>query len=121
MPLVFVQLKEDLHLHLNAEQRHPDEFLLYPKGNRLRPMDQASVHRWFKRALERAGLSASIKLHELRHSAADELWRVTGDIVKAQQLLRHESVGTTQTYLHPKRDDLIAGLQEVEAAWQVVR
>jgi site-specific recombinase XerD len=49
-------------------------------------------------------------MHELRHSAADNLWRATGDLMLAQQLLRHESVATTQAYLHPTRDDLADAL-----------
>jgi Phage integrase family len=64
-------------------------------------MDLASAHRWFKRCLERAGLSTDWSLHDLRHSAADALYRVTGDIVLAQQLLRHADVRTTRGYLHP--------------------
>ena len=58
----------------------------------------------------------TLKLHELRHSAADNLWRETGNLLLAQQLLRHESVATTQAYLHPTREDLshaLAGLQVV--------
>jgi site-specific recombinase XerD len=56
--------------------------------------------------LRRAGLPETVKIHESRHSAADNVWRQTGDLMIAQQLLRHESVATTQTYLHPNRDDL---------------
>ena len=63
-------------------------------------MNPASVHRWFKRCLERAGLPGTIKIHELRQSAGDALWRDSRDILLAQQLLRHESVATTQSYLH---------------------
>jgi integrase len=48
---------------------------------------------------------------------ADNLWRETGNLLLAQQLLRHSSVATTQDYLHPTRDDLAAGL----AKMQVVR
>jgi hypothetical protein len=51
---------------------------------------------------------------ELRHSAADHLWRRTGDIVLAQQLLRHDSPATTAAYLHPTRDDLAAALGALE-------
>jgi site-specific recombinase XerD len=81
-------------------------------------MDPASVHRWLKTCLDRAGLPATIKTHELRHSAADHLWRATGNLMLAQQLLRHESVATTQAYLHPTRDDLAQGLASLT---QVVR
>ena len=47
-------------------------------------MDPASLHRWSKVALKRAGLPENIKLHELRHSAGDNLYRATGDVGKAQ-------------------------------------
>jgi site-specific recombinase XerC len=121
VPLVYGSLKDDLLMHVNVERREPHEFLLYPRDNRWRPMDSSSVHRWFKHCLERADLPGSMMLHELRHSAADELWRTTGDIVKAQRLLRHESVATTQGYLHPSQEDLAAGLRAVEAKWRQLR
>jgi integrase/recombinase XerD len=111
-PLGFKQLKADLEVFLLG--RDPDEYMLYPKNRRHDPMDPASVHRWFKTCLERAGLPATIKLHELRHSAGDNLWRQTGNLLLAQQLLRHESVATTQAYLHPNRDDLSAALASLE-------
>ena len=79
-------LKDDLNLELLT--REPDEYLLYPRERKADPMDAASLHRWFKKALKRAGLSESIKIHELRHSAADNLYRDTGNVILAQQLLR---------------------------------
>lgn len=45
-------------------------------------------------------------------------WRATGNLMLASQLLRHESVATTQAYLHPTRDDLAQGLASLN---QVVR
>jgi site-specific recombinase XerD len=54
-------------------------------------------------------------MHELRHSAADNLWRETGNIVLAQQLLRHENVKTTMGYLHPTREDLEAALAQIQS------
>ena len=69
---------------------------------------------WFKRCLRVAELPESIQLHELRHSAADALYRKTGDIGKAQQLLRHESPATTAGYLHPRLDDLEAALESLD-------
>ena len=116
MPIGFRDLQRDLYLHISGEGRKPDEYLLYPKSSRSRPMDPGSVHRWFKKCLERAEVP-DIPMHELRHSAADDIWRVTGDIVKAQMLLRHESVATTQIYLHPSQDDLAEAMKAVDAAW----
>jgi site-specific recombinase XerD len=74
-------------------------------------MTSYGIHLWFKRALKTAGLPETIKMHELRHSAADNLWRETGNIVHAKQLLRHRSVGTTEAYLHPSMDDLTAAMR----------
>jgi site-specific recombinase XerC len=119
LPLGYQSLKSDLELHLL--DRQPGEYLIYPKNHRTRPMDHASIHRWFKICLDRAGLPGSIKMHEMRHSAADNLWRQTGNLMLAQQLLRHESVATTQVYLHPNRDDLAAALAAMERSGSDVR
>lgn len=120
LPLAFSVLERDLYLHVQGEARRPDEYLLYPKKDRCRPLDPSAMHRWFGRCVENAGLPA-MEMHGLRHTAADELWHATGNIVLAQQLLRHENVATTITYLHPRREDLVRGLQAVEASWQGVR
>ena len=41
---------------------------------------------------------------------------ISKNIVLAQQILRHKSVGTTQTYLHPSMDDLNAALEAMDAS-----
>jgi integrase/recombinase XerD len=77
-------------------------------------MMSSAVRNWFKKCLARAGLPSSIKMHELRHSAADNLWRRSGNLLLAQALPRHESVATTQVYLHPSRDDLARALAALD-------
>jgi integrase len=79
-------------------------------------MDHGSVHRWFKRCLELAGLP-DFPMHELRHSAGDAIYRLTGDLVLAQQLLRHEDIKTTRGYLHPSLDRLKSAMADLEASW----
>lgn len=116
LPLEFPSLNRDLELHVR--ERHPDEYLLYPRSHRRRPMDSSSIHRWFKRCLEVAELPSTILMHELRHSAADHLWRESGNLVLAQELLRHESVATTQVYLHPSRRDLALAMHRLDEAWR---
>ena len=64
--------------------------------------------------MRKASLAASIKMHELRHSAADNLFRQSGNLLLAQKLLRHESVATTQMYLHPNRDHLAAAHEALD-------
>jgi site-specific recombinase XerC len=124
LPIVFDDLSRELAQYLldrtlEAGRDPADEYLLYPKTDRRRPLDPSSVHRWFKGCLERADLPTSIQMHELRHTALDNIWRQTGNIVLAQQLARHESPATTAGYLHPNADDLRAGLKAVEKAWRV--
>lgn len=116
LPIEFAAVRRELYLHVVAGRR-PDEYLLYPKQSPLRPLSPSGMHRWFKRCVSRAGLPDTIEMHELRHSAADHLWRATGNIVLAQMLLRHESVGTTQAYLHPSHEDLRAGMRLLEQTW----
>jgi len=110
-------LHRDLRFHIQTDERQPTEYLLYPKDDRLRPMDRSSVHRWFKRCLARAGMD-DFPMHEIRHTAGDAFFRATGDIVVTSLFLGHESVATTERYLHPTSDDLIRGLQAAEAAWR---
>jgi site-specific recombinase XerD len=74
----------------------------------------AAIDKWFKRCLKLAGQPETMKMHELRHSAADNLWRQTGNAVLAQQLLSHGDVATTSAYLHPSLDDLEAALEALE-------
>lgn len=113
VPIVFRDVRDALYLHLQERGGEPNEYLVYPKRERTRPMDRASVHRWFKRCLERAGAD-DFPMHELRHSSADHLWRRTGNLVLAQQLLRHESIQTTRRYLHPTTEDLAAAMRKID-------
>jgi len=125
LPIVFDQLTFDLAAHLTermleaGEGDSSVEYLLYARDRRRQPMDSSAVHRWFKGCLRNAGLPETIQMHELRHTAADNIWRETGNIVLAQKLLRHESPATTAGYLHPTADDLRAGLRAVQKANRV--
>jgi integrase len=117
LPIAIPELRDDLYLNIQGEQREPHEFLLYPRGHPEKPMVPSSVHRWFKNCLAVAGLSDR-PLHELRHSAGDAIWRATGNLVLAQQLLRHISLETTRRYLHPNHEDLARGLRTVGDVWR---
>jgi len=105
LPIEYPWLEQSLQLHFQEEQRNPLEYLLYPKRERSRPMDPSTLHRWFKLCLEKAGLP-DFPLHELRHTAAQEIFDRTGNLVAAQRLLGHKYIETTRIYLHPSDDDL---------------
>ena len=109
LPLGFKSLKRDLEVYLVG--REATEYLLHPRHDRMRPMDPATIHRWFKPCLRRAGLPETMKV-------GTPLRTISGvapaNLAMAQQLLRHESPATTARYLHPTRDDLEAALQSLD-------
>ena len=44
--------------------------------------------------------------HSFRRKFATDVWRATGDVLKVQELLGHESLATTQRYIFSGTDDL---------------
>jgi site-specific recombinase XerD len=81
-------------------------------------MDYSSLHRWLKRCLQRAGLPTTIQTHELRYTAAQELYDLTENIVLSQQLLRHEDIRTTRGYVRDSQERLRAAQAALEASWK---
>jgi site-specific recombinase XerD len=117
IPIGFQRLRGALELHLVERNGQPDEHLLYPRNHRTRPMDPSSIHRWLKLRLERAGLPTSIQTHQLRHTAAQALYHLTGDLLLSQQLLRHEDIRTTRGYVRGSQERLRAAQSELEESW----
>ncbi len=79
------------------------------RGNRL---SRQSVWSVLHLAAERAGLSATVSPHTLRHSFATHLLEGGADVRVVQELLGHASVTTTQIYTLVTADTL----REVYAA-----
>jgi integrase/recombinase XerC len=118
LPIGYKTLLEALYALL--ADREPSEYVLHPRGHPERPMDPASVHRWWTKSLERAGMD-HFPMHELRHSAAQALYDETGDPVLAQMLLRHKDLKTTRGYLHPSLDRLEAALESMDRGSSALR
>lgn len=68
---------------------------LNARGGRL---SRQSAWHVLKTAAERAGISASVSPHTLRHSFATHLIEGGADVRVVQELLGHASVSTTQVY-----------------------
>jgi integrase len=55
---------------------------------------------WHKQTLKRAGLRSTIRLHDLRHTAAAH-WLINGEsLYFVQQQLGHRNIKTTERYAH---------------------
>jgi site-specific recombinase XerD len=66
------------------------------------PLTQSQVHRIVKAAARRAGLSAEISAHWLRHAHASHALDRGAPIHLVQATLGHASVATTGRYLHAR-------------------
>ena len=94
---------------LAARGRGTPALFLNSRGGRL---TRQSAWLSLRVAAERAGLTASISPHTLRHSFATHLLEGGADVRVVQELLGHASVATTQIYTRVTADSL----REVYAA-----
>jgi site-specific recombinase XerC len=78
-----------------------------------------SVHTWWYRCLERAGLvdedvQRGLNMHRGRHTVASDILRRSGNIVAAQQMLGHADIKTTvESYAQFDDADLEAVLRQL--------
>ncbi len=104
---------------LTLEGVDRDDYLWYtrPGGktriDRSHPVGEGSYHRWWSKALERAGVRY-MKPHTTRHTYATR-WRRRGlDVDEIQLLLGHESIRTTSDlYVHTDIRDVAARMAEL--------
>jgi len=75
----------------------PPWLLLSRGGKRLR---REAIWQLVKRYARRAGVSADVSPHTLRHSFATHLLAGGADLRQVQELLGHASIATTQIYTH---------------------
>ena len=67
----------------------------------------------FKRLRDLAGISDELVLYSARHEAGTEFCRQHG-ILMASRLLGHANIATTQRYVHPDLDELLAAQDDAE-------
>ncbi|MDF2920870.1 MAG: xerD, partial [Microbacterium sp.] len=75
-------------------------------GVRGAPLSRQGAWLIIQAAAERAGLTAHVSPHTLRHSFATHLLQGGADVRVVQELLGHASVATTQIYTHVTADAL---------------
>ncbi|MDN3495641.1 site-specific tyrosine recombinase XerD [Planococcus sp. APC 4015] len=75
-------------------------------GARGAPLSRQSAWLVIQDAADRAGMTAHVSPHTLRHSFATHLLQGGADVRVVQELLGHASVATTQIYTHVSVDAL---------------
>ncbi len=101
--------KNEKRVHLKIQKGHEDFLFLNRRGKQL---TRAMVFTIIKQLAEKIELNKTISPHTFRHSFASHLLGNGADLRAIQQMLGHESITTTEIYLHLDRTELSKVLNE---------
>jgi len=89
--------------HQRVKPGHDDILFLNQRGGRL---SRVSIFNLVKETAALAGINQSVSPHTFRHSFATHLLEGGADLRAVQEMLGHESITTTELYLHLDREKL---------------
>jgi integrase/recombinase XerD len=92
--------KELIRSHLQIQKGHEDTLFLNRRGKQL---TRAMVFTIIKDLAVKIGLNKTISPHTFRHSFATHLLENGADLRSIQLMLGHESITTTEVYMHLDR------------------
>ncbi|WP_282161117.1 site-specific tyrosine recombinase XerD [Ulvibacterium marinum] len=95
--------RNEIRIHQKIQKGHEDILFLNRRGKKL---TRAMIFTIIKRLAEKIGLQKSISPHTFRHSFATHLLENGADLRAIQQMLGHESITTTEVYMHVDRSHL---------------
>ena len=95
--------KEEIRNHLKIKPQATDILFLNRRGNKL---TRAMIFTIIRKLTEKAGISKKVSPHTFRHSFATHLLENGADLRAIQQMLGHESITTTEVYVHVDRSHL---------------
>ncbi|WP_276391149.1 site-specific tyrosine recombinase XerD [Eudoraea chungangensis] len=95
--------RTQIRIHLSIEKGHEDFVFLNRRGKQL---TRAMIFTIIKDLAKSIGLKKAISPHTFRHSFATHLLQGGADLRAIQQMLGHESITTTEVYMHLDRSDL---------------
>ena len=95
--------KDEVRIHLKIQEGFQDILFLNRRGKQL---TRAMVFTIVKDLAEHIGLRKNISPHTFRHSFATHLLENGADLRSIQQMLGHESITTTEVYMHVDRSHL---------------
>ena len=95
--------KENIRVHLNVKKEFGDTLFLNRRGSQL---TRAMIFTIIKELSVKIKLNKKISPHTFRHSFATHLLENGADLRSIQLMLGHESITTTEIYLHLDRSYL---------------
>ncbi|SDF08340.1 site-specific tyrosine recombinase XerD [Cellulophaga baltica] len=101
--------KNEIRVHLNIQKGFEDILFLNRRGKQL---TRAMIFTIIKQLAVKIDLKKTISPHTFRHSFATHLLKNGADLRAIQQMLGHESITTTEVYMHVDRSHLAQVLNE---------
>ena len=101
--------KEHIRIHQKVQKGHEDYLFLNRNGKKL---TRAMIFEIIKRLSQKIGMKKTISPHTFRHSFATHLLQNGADLRAIQQMLGHESITTTEVYMHVDRSHLAEVIQK---------
>ncbi|PRX55476.1 site-specific tyrosine recombinase XerD [Flagellimonas meridianipacifica] len=99
----------EVRVHQHIPKEFSDYLFLNRRGKKL---TRAMIFTIIKSLAERVGLQKNISPHTFRHSFATHLLENGADLRAIQQMLGHESITTTEVYMHVNRQHLTEVLHQ---------
>ena len=101
--------KNEVRIHVPIKPEHSDTLFLNRRGAGL---TRAMIFHVIKQQAIQAGIKKSISPHTFRHSFATHLLENGADLRSIQMMLGHESITTTEIYMHVDRAHLSKVMQK---------
>ena len=95
--------RNEIRIHINTDPKHKDTLFLNRRGKGI---TRAMIFHIIKQLAIKAGLNKNISPHTFRHSFATHLLENGADLRSIQMMLGHESITTTEIYMHVDRKHL---------------
>ena len=95
--------KDEVRPHQPIKDEYSDTLFLNRRGRQL---TRAMIFTIVRKLTEEAGIKKKVSPHTFRHSFATHLLENGADLRAIQQMLGHESITTTEVYVHVNRTHL---------------
>ncbi|SEQ37035.1 integrase/recombinase XerD [Hyunsoonleella jejuensis] len=95
--------RNEVRNHMNIQAGFEDTLFLNRRGKQL---TRAMIFTIIKQLVEKIGLKKNVSPHTFRHSFATHLLQNNADLRAIQLMLGHESITTTEIYVHIDKSHL---------------